>query len=144
MEDSLSAGFSSNTKTVSPVITDGAFGYHNVNVDAEEKDASSLLNWMIKMIHLRKNIPAISFGNWNFIKTNNEHVIAIHYDWNGSSIITIHNLSNDAQQTELNFEDNVDEIKSMLNNNQQKADRNKIKLQLQGYGYDWYKIISLK
>ena len=50
------AGFSTATpaRLYSPVIMDPVWGYEAVNVEAQQSDPSSLLNWMRNMIALRK------------------------------------------------------------------------------------------
>jgi maltose alpha-D-glucosyltransferase/alpha-amylase len=138
--NSISGGFSSNKKTVRPVISDGVFGYHNINVAAEQKDSASLLNWMIKMVRLRKAHPELTWGNWNFIKTNNPHVIVMRYDWNGRSIITIHNLSKDPQQIELKLNDKIYGLQSLINNNFEKASNGNFKFNIKSYEYNWYEM----
>src|SRR5690606_26742670 len=45
-----------------PLIMDPLYGYQAVNVDAQERSASSLLNWMRRMIALRRNRPALGRG----------------------------------------------------------------------------------
>jgi maltose alpha-D-glucosyltransferase/alpha-amylase len=51
------AGFTKAAKPVLPVISDGAYGYQHVNVAAQRYDPNSLLNWMERMIRMRKEIP---------------------------------------------------------------------------------------
>ena len=50
------AGFSTATpaRLYSPVIMDPVWGYEAINVEAQQSDTSSLLNWMRNMIALRK------------------------------------------------------------------------------------------
>ena len=50
------AGFSraSPARLYSPVIMDPIYGYEAINVEAQQSDPSSLLNWMRNMIALRK------------------------------------------------------------------------------------------
>ncbi|MFL5740228.1 MAG: hypothetical protein ACJ75B_08420 [Flavisolibacter sp.] len=47
------AGFSTARKAIRPVIDTGAFGYHLVNVEDEENDSNSLLNFIKRVIQLR-------------------------------------------------------------------------------------------
>jgi maltose alpha-D-glucosyltransferase/alpha-amylase len=68
------------------------------------------------VIHLRKNLPGIIWGNWNFIETNSPQVIAMRYDWNGKSIVTMHNLSNQLQQVELKFKNNITNLQRLIDN----------------------------
>jgi maltose alpha-D-glucosyltransferase/alpha-amylase len=46
----------------SPVIMDPIYGYQAVNVEAQERDGSSLLQWMKNLISLRKLFPAFGLG----------------------------------------------------------------------------------
>jgi maltose alpha-D-glucosyltransferase/alpha-amylase len=140
--DSANAGFSTGTNTVRPVISDGVFGYKNINVKAEQTDSASLLNFIIKMGRLRKNCSEISWGNWQFLNTGSAHVIAIRYDWNGTSLITVHNFSKEPQQIKLDTENKATGLQDLLNNSTVPVSGNTINLSVAGYGYNWYKIKS--
>ena len=58
------AGFSTATpaRLYSPVIMDPVWGYEAINVEAQQSDTSSLLNWMRNMIALRKLFRRIRPG----------------------------------------------------------------------------------
>ena len=62
------------------------------------------------------------------------------YDWNGKSIITMHNLSKDAQQVELNLKGNAINLQSLLNNDSKKITNNIIQFSVDGYNYNWWKL----
>ena len=42
-----------------PPIMDPVYGYQAVNVEAQEREPSSLLNWMQRMIAVRKALPGV-------------------------------------------------------------------------------------
>ena len=52
----------------------------------------SLLNWMERMIRMRKECPEISWGDWKVLKTNAEDVLVIEFTWRGHSLIVLHNF----------------------------------------------------
>src|SRR5262249_41851489 len=54
------AGFSKcdYIQLTTPILNDGLYGYQTVNVEAQERHSSSLLNWMRRIIALRKQYPA--------------------------------------------------------------------------------------
>ena len=63
------AGFSRATpaRLYSPVIMDPVWGYEAVNVEAQQSDPSSLLNWMRNMIALRKLFRVFGRGTLEFL-----------------------------------------------------------------------------
>jgi oligo-1,6-glucosidase len=47
-----------------------------VNVEAEEKDPNSVLNYFRKMIQLRKNDPVLIYGDWALVDIENPNIFA--------------------------------------------------------------------
>ena len=90
-EDHL-AGFSTAEKPVRGVIKDGPYKYEQVNVEKQRRDNNSLLNWMIRMIRLRKQCPEIGWGDWQILKTDSPSVLVMRYDWRGNSLVIVHNF----------------------------------------------------
>ena len=73
------AGFSaghSGASLYSPVIMDPVWGYEAVNVEAQQGDPSSLLNWMRNMIALRKLFRVFGRGTLEFLDPSNRKVLA--------------------------------------------------------------------
>ncbi|HUH07411.1 MAG TPA: alpha-amylase family protein, partial [Egibacteraceae bacterium] len=62
--DEPNGGFSSAPadQLCVPMTEQGDFGYRQVNVDEQRRDEGSLLNWMERMIRLRKLTPEIGWG----------------------------------------------------------------------------------
>ena len=60
----------------SPVIMDPIYGYQGVNVEAQERDGSSLLQWMKNLIGLRKLFPVLGVGSLRFLEPENRKVLA--------------------------------------------------------------------
>ena len=54
------AGFTKSDKPILPVISEGAYSFEHVNVAVQRRDPNSLLNWMERMIRMRKG----GSGNW--------------------------------------------------------------------------------
>src|SRR6202041_1249745 len=53
------AGFTKSDHPVLPVISDGPYGFQYVNVADQRRDPNSLLNWMERIIRMRKEVPEI-------------------------------------------------------------------------------------
>src|ERR1700679_685480 len=63
------AGFTESDKPILPVISEGAFGYTHVNAAQQRRDPNSMLNWMERIIRMRKEIPEVGWGDFEFITT---------------------------------------------------------------------------
>jgi maltose alpha-D-glucosyltransferase / alpha-amylase len=99
------AGFSRATpaKLFSPVIMDPVYGYQSINVEAQQEDPSSLLNWMRNMIALRKLFQVFGRGTIEFFNTENRKILA-YVRCNGDDrILCVANLSRFAQPAELDL-----------------------------------------
>ena len=72
------AGFSTATpaRLYSPVIMDPVWGYEAINVEAQQSDPSSLLNWMRNMIALRKLFSVFGRGGIEFLNPANRKILA--------------------------------------------------------------------
>ena len=66
------AGFSraDPARLFAPVIMDPVYGYQAINVEAQEESAFSLLNWMKRMIALRKQFKVFGRGTLQFLPSS--------------------------------------------------------------------------
>jgi len=99
------AGFSRATpaKLYSPVVLDPVWGYEAVNVEAQQGDPSSLLNWMRNMIALRKIFQVFGRGSLEFLNPSNRKVLAYIRKYNGEQVLCVANLSRFAQPVDLDL-----------------------------------------
>jgi maltose alpha-D-glucosyltransferase/alpha-amylase len=84
-----------------PVLMDPIYGYQAVNVEAQDKDPSSLLNWMRRMIAVRKTHKAFGRGALTFLYPRNRRVLAYLREHQSHRILCVANLSRSAQAVEL-------------------------------------------
>jgi maltose alpha-D-glucosyltransferase / alpha-amylase len=139
-DDSRNAGFSNGPQIIRPVIDSGVFDYRHINVASEEKDSTSLLNTLKRMITTRENNRAVSWGNFVITETGSPHVLGIRYDWEGKSILTIHNCSPDPQTINLKLEGS-NALHQFLPGRMVVTGRNSdFIINMQGYGYSWFNI----
>jgi maltose alpha-D-glucosyltransferase/alpha-amylase len=99
------AGFSrvNPAKLYSPVIMDPVYGYESINVEAQQTESASLLNWTRNMIALRKLFRVFGRGTIEFLKPANRKVLAYVRTFDGEKILCVANLSRFAQPTELDL-----------------------------------------
>ena len=141
------AGFTKSNKPVLPVISKGPFGYHEVNAAKQRRDPNSLLNWTERTIRMRKEIPEISWGDFTFINTRNQSVLAMQYNWRNNAVVIVHNLKDEAQ--EVAFALDLDDerrnlLVSLLSEDHSRTGRDgKHRLALEPYGYRWFRVGGL-
>ncbi|MEM0906210.1 MAG: maltose alpha-D-glucosyltransferase [Pseudomonadota bacterium] len=86
-----------------PPVMDPIYGFEAVNVEAQEHDPSSLLNWMRRIILVRKQHKAFGRGTLTFIYPRNRKVIAYLREFEDETILCVANLSRSAQAVELDL-----------------------------------------
>lgn len=60
-------GFTKSSVPFRPVISLGKYSYQNVNVEEQLRDTSSLLNFIKKLIEIRRLHPEIGLGHWEIM-----------------------------------------------------------------------------
>ena len=86
-------------------VTEGALGPERVNVAAQRRDLDSLMNWFERLIRRRRECPEISFGSLTLLATSAASVLAHRCDWNGSTIVAVHELAGQAVEVALPVDD---------------------------------------
>jgi maltose alpha-D-glucosyltransferase/alpha-amylase len=88
-----------------PPIMDSVYGFEAVNVEAQSRSPSSLLNWMKRMIAARRARRAFGRGSLQFLYPSNRKVIAYLRRYENETILCVANLSRSAQAVELDLSD---------------------------------------
>ena len=88
-----------------PMIVDPVYGYQAINVEAQLRTPSSLLNWMKRLIAARKKTRVFGRGTLRFLRPANESILAHVREHEGETILAVHNLSGAAQPVELDLRD---------------------------------------
>ncbi|MDB6014003.1 MAG: treS [Gammaproteobacteria bacterium] len=88
-----------------PPIMDPIYGFEAVNVEAQQRDRSSLLNWMKRMLQVRKTSQAFGRGTLKFIRPGNRKVLVYLRQYGDDTILCVVNLSRSAQPVEIDLAD---------------------------------------
>ncbi|HKO00519.1 MAG TPA: alpha-amylase family protein [Thermoanaerobaculia bacterium] len=131
------AGFSAAKRTVLPVIDDEVFGYRHVNAADQRRDPDSFLNWIERIVRMRKEVPEIGWGDWQVLKTGSPHVLAIRYDWRGNAVVAVHNLDDKPHTIRLSA---GAQLVNLLSDDHSDGAH---KIAIEGYGYRWYRVGGL-
>jgi maltose alpha-D-glucosyltransferase / alpha-amylase len=140
------AGFTKSSKPVLPVISNGPFGYPHVNAAQQRRDPNSMLNWMERIIRMRKEIPEVGWGNFEFIATRDASVLAIRYDWRNNSVLFLHNLASIPREVQFSVGlDGPDQtLANLLSEDHSQPDkRGGHRILVEAYGYRWYRVGGL-
>jgi maltose alpha-D-glucosyltransferase / alpha-amylase len=86
-----------------PITIDPEYHYEAVNVENQQKNLSSLLWWMRRVIAMRKNFKAFSRGSLEFLYPDNAKVLAFLRRHENQTILVVVNLSRFAQSVELDL-----------------------------------------
>ena len=86
-------------------VTEGAFGPQHVNVAAQRRDDGSLLNWFERLIRRRRETPEIGFGTLTLLDVDAPSVLAHRCDWEGSTIVAVHELAGEAVEVQIAVDD---------------------------------------
>ncbi|MGH9581493.1 MAG: alpha-amylase family glycosyl hydrolase, partial [Bryobacteraceae bacterium] len=99
------AGFSmaNPQKLYLPVNIDSSYHYESVNVEAQEENPNSVLNWMKRLIALRKQYKAFGRGTIEFLQPSNPRVLAYFRRYQEETILVIANLSRYPQAAQLDL-----------------------------------------
>ena len=135
-------GFSLAKNVVRPVINDAEFGFKKVNVADQRRDPHSLLNWTERVIRMRCECPEIGWGSFSVLRTNVSEVLALRYDWRGTSLVTLHNFSSRQQKLKIKVGTERDGVLvEVFADRHSRADADGVhRITLDGYAWRWYRV----
>jgi maltose alpha-D-glucosyltransferase / alpha-amylase len=131
------AGFTRVRSGGKTVISEGPFGYSHVNVAQQRRDPGSLLNWMERIIRMRKEIPEVSWGDFEVLPLDDNAVLMLRYTWRGNAVLFLHNLAD--APTEAAFE-GPDRLTNLLSDDHSEPEeKGRHRIILEPYGYRWFR-----
>ena len=86
-----------------PAVMDAVYGYQAINVEAQERAPFSLLNWMKRMIALRRQFKVFGRGSIEFLPADNRKVLAYVRAYEQDLILCVANLARTVQPIELDL-----------------------------------------
>ena len=125
-----------------PPIMDPVYGYQAVNVEAQTRDRSSLLNWMKRMLQVRKSTQAFGRGTMRIIRPGNRKVLAYLREYGEDKILCVVNLARSAQPVELNLSDQKGAVPIEMLGRTPFPPIGELPylLTLPGYGFYWFRL----
>jgi len=138
-------GFTAGEKPILPVIGEGPYGYVHVNVADQRRHPESLLNWMERIVRMRKEIPEIGWGDFSFLSTRTSEVLGMVYSWRNNSVIVLHNLCAEPREVRFSVPEAAGcELTNLLSyDHSVPGPDGRHTLLLEPYGYRWYRPCGL-
>lgn len=98
--DQPNAGFSDapSSKLYSQPISEGPYSYHQVNVEQQIADPTSLWSIVHRMIVARKKYALLAIGDIQFITHDRAQILAFWRSFESQRMLILHNLSGVASQ----------------------------------------------
>ncbi len=86
-----------------PPIQDPIYGFEALNVEAQSREPSSLLNWTRRLLAVRASTQAFGRGSFKMLHPGNRKVLAYVREYKDEVILCVANVSRTAQPVELDL-----------------------------------------
>jgi maltose alpha-D-glucosyltransferase/alpha-amylase len=106
MQWSSDGGFTASDTPRRPMVQ-GEYGPERINVASQRRDPHSLLNWLERLIRRRRECPELGVGTLTLLETGAPSVLAHRCDWEGETIVAVHELSGRPVRVALPVEDGL-------------------------------------
>jgi maltose alpha-D-glucosyltransferase/alpha-amylase len=103
--DDRNAGFSRAvpSRLCQPIVIDPIYHYQAINVEAQLRSPSSFLNWVRRLIRVRKRSTVFGRGTMTFVENDNKRIVAYVRQDEGKSVLVVNNLSRFSQPVHLDL-----------------------------------------
>jgi maltose alpha-D-glucosyltransferase/alpha-amylase len=86
-----------------PALMGPLYGFEAVNVEAQQRDQHSLLNWTRRMLVTRRQTRAFGRGTLRFLFPGNRKILAYLREYEDTTVLCVANLSRAPQPVELDL-----------------------------------------
>ena len=100
-----------------------------------------MLNWMQRAIRMRRENPEIGRGDWTVIDAKEPSVFAYRCDWEGGTVVAVHNLASRPCTVSIDIEHSLPGPVIEIFGDSEKAGAGDepTHIELAGYGYRWFR-----
>jgi maltose alpha-D-glucosyltransferase/alpha-amylase len=138
------AGFSKAdpARLYAPLIMDSVYGYQAINVESQERSPYSLLNWMKRMIALRRQNRVFGRGKLEFLVPGNRKILGYIRRDEEDVVLCVANLSRTIQPVELDLSafDGYTPVEMLGQTEFPRIGKQPYVLTIAGYGFYWFKL----
>jgi maltose alpha-D-glucosyltransferase/alpha-amylase len=142
-DDTLNAGFSRADPhdLPVPVISDGPYGYQQVNVTDQRRDPHSLLVWFERILHTLRECEEIGSGQHVMLDVGPPHVLVHRASTDTGALLFLHNLADVPCRVDVGEQpDQPGRPLSLAADGDYDEKVDLSALDLAGYGYRWIRL----
>jgi maltose alpha-D-glucosyltransferase/alpha-amylase len=145
------AGFSSAdfAQLFLPPLMDPVYGFQAVNVEQQQRDGSSFLHWLRRMISVRRQHPVLAVGQFEMLHAQNPSVLAylrrgFGDDGEEDIVLCVNNLSRFPQPCELMLEQLAGKVPIELTGRVPFPPIGELPyfVTLAGHGFYWFELVD--
>jgi maltose alpha-D-glucosyltransferase/alpha-amylase len=140
--DAPHGGFTTAREPVRPVIADGAYGYPEVNVAAQQRDPGSLLRWFQHAVHTLRQCQEVGSGRCTTVPVADPAVLVHRMDDGAGSLLFLHNLGRDDVRVDVGRQPGADgdPVELLADRAYPAPGADLAGLELAGSGYRWLRL----
>ncbi|MBD1864924.1 MULTISPECIES: alpha-amylase family protein [Trichocoleus] len=140
--DEPNGGFSDATsdQLPQPVISGGKYSYKEVNVAQGQRDPTALINWIERLVRIRKQCPELGYGTLHILETDTPCVFAHCCAWSDRAVIAVHNLADHDCTVTLKSTDYEHLFDLFGDRPYESLNGDEKVVQLSPYGYRWFRV----
>ena len=138
------AGFSAAPKEelYRPVIDKGDYDYEKINVRDQQRDPDSFLNWIRRLIVMRKLCPVIGNGSWYIMKPSDHRVTALCFEDNETTLVVVFNLSEVEVRVKILSDFIISKVANIFEDSLYEEETNLQDLKLKPSGFRWIQVLE--
>jgi maltose alpha-D-glucosyltransferase/alpha-amylase len=132
-----------------PPLMDPVYGYQAVNVEQQQRDSSSFLHWLRRMISVRRQHPVLAIGEFEMLHAQNPSVLAYLRRGIGDGgeediVLCVNNLSRFPQPCELMLEQLAGKVPIELTGRVPFPPIGELPyfVTLAGHGFYWFELVD--
>jgi glycosidase len=107
------------------------------DVAEQRRDPDSLLRFLTRLVHARREAPELGWGTSTLLENDPPALLAHRCDWEGSTVVTVHNVSGSPVTAELELGDGVTGVDDLLELREHHVRDGRLRVELDAYGYLW-------
>jgi maltose alpha-D-glucosyltransferase/alpha-amylase len=93
-----------------PPLMDPVYGFQAINVEAQQRDPSSFLHWLRRLLQVRSEHPVFGTGAFEVLHADNPSVLAYLRSDEHDTVLCVNNLSRFPQPCELMLEQHAGKV----------------------------------
>jgi maltose alpha-D-glucosyltransferase / alpha-amylase len=132
-----------------PPLMDPVYGFQAVNVEQHQRDSSSFLHWLRRMISVRRQHPVLAIGQFEMLHAQNPSVLAylrrgVGDDGEEDIVLCVNNLSRFPQPCELMLEQLAGKVPIELTGRVPFPPIGELPyfVTLAGHGFYWFELVD--